>query len=283
MSTKIGVGIITCDRPDYLKQLLVSLQGCKIDEVVVVNDGKHIECFNDCGGKDLPGNSTLYEQIPQRQGVGKGKNRIMSLLLEKGCDYIFVIEDDVVIYDKNVFQKYIEAYRVTGIQHLNYGPGTPFNRRQNTQFDLHNRHELDQNSVPDPRIVIDYGKIKIALYTHIAGMFSFFTKEVLEKVGFIDEQFYNAWDHVDHTYRIIKAGYHPPFWWFADIEDSHTLLGEAKNSISNSAIAKQTEEWFASVHKGRELYLQKHGHYPNQPPITTKEEVIQILKNLKNG
>jgi len=272
MSTKIGVGIITCDRPDYLKKLISSLKDVFIDDLYIVNDGQ---------SKIDAGDIKVYNNIPSRQGVGSTKNRALKYL--KDCDYIFIIEDDVIIKNKDVFQKYIEASKITGIQHFNYGPGSPFNRKQNVQFDLHNRHELNQNSEPDPRVTIDYGKIKISLYTHVAGMFSFFTKEVLQKVGYIDEQFYNAWDHVDHTYRIIKAGYHPPFWWFADIEDSHKYLGEVEGAINNSAIAKQTREWFENVNKGREYYLQKHGHYPNQPPLFTKEEVIHILKKIKNG
>jgi len=274
MSTKIGVGIITCNRPDYLKSLLDSLVICKetIDELVVVNDGQPIEVSLFKGEYIL--NKTNL-------GVGKSKNKALEYLLDKNCDYIFLIEDDTLILDKDVFNKYIEASRLSGIQHFNYGPGTPFNRKQVEHFDLHNRHELNQDSKPAPRLVIDYGNIKIALYTHVAGMFSFFTKTVLQKVGLIDEQFYNAWDHVDHTYRIIKASYHPPFWWFADIEDSHKLLGEAKNAIIKSAIAKDTQEWYDAVYKGREVYLQKHGHYPNQPPQTTKEEVLQTLKKIK--
>ena len=74
-------------------------------------------------------------------------------------------------------------------------------------------------------------------------MFSFFTREVLEKVGYIDEQFYNAWEHVDHTYRIALAGYHPPFWWFADIADSEKYLEEAPGAIDNSSIADKKEQW----------------------------------------
>lgn len=277
MNTKIGIGIITCNRPDYLKGLIKSLFLCDeyIDELVVVNDGqpiKNVELFK---GELIQNKNNL--------GVGKSKNKALKYLLDKDCDFIFLIEDDIIILDKEVFNKYIQASKITGIQHFNYGPGTPFNRKQNKQFDLHNRHELSQDSEPDPRLVIDYGKTKIALYTHVAGMFSFFTKNVLQTVGLIDENFYNAWDHVDHTYRIIKAGYHPSFWWFADIENSHLYLGEAKNSISNSAIAKQTQEWFDNVHKGRELYLQKHGHYPNQPPQVPKEQVVQELKKIKNG
>lgn len=277
MSTKIGVGIITCDRPDYLKGLLDSLNETNVDRLYIINDGKPLKEYNI--NVSVNKKVFLHEQTPSRQGVGKAKNQALKYL--KDCDYIFLIEDDIFIKDKTVFEKYIQASKLSGIQHFNYGPGTPFNRKQTEHFDLHNRHELSEDSDPSPRLVIDYGKVKIALYTHIAGMFSFFTKEVLQNVGLMDEQFYNAWDHVDHTYRIIKAGYHPPFWWFADLEDSHNLLGEAKNTINNSAIAKQTQEWFENVNKGREIYLQKHGHYPNQPPLTTKEEVIQILKKIK--
>jgi GT2 family glycosyltransferase len=44
MQTKIGVGIVTCNRPDYLRKLLVSLVPCEniIDSLVIVNDGKPI-------------------------------------------------------------------------------------------------------------------------------------------------------------------------------------------------------------------------------------------------
>lgn len=283
MNTKIGVGIITCDRLHYLKQLLESLEGCRVDEIVIVNDGKHIENLSDCGGKGLPGNVNLYEQAPQRQGVGKGKNRIMSLLLEKGCDYIFVIEDDIIILNKDVFAKYIEAHKLSGIHHFNYGPGSPFNRKQDIQFDLHNRHLLKQDSEVSPKLIIEYSKdVKVALYEHTVAMFSFFTREVLEKVGLIDEQFYNAWEHVDHTYRIIKAGYHPSFWWFADLADSHKLLTEAPGAIDNSSIANKSDEWAKNVYGGREIYLKKHGHYPNQPPFVSKEEVIKTIKKLKS-
>jgi glycosyltransferase involved in cell wall biosynthesis len=158
MSTKIGVGIITCNRPDYLKSLLESLVPCReiINELVVVNDGEPIEVLLFKGEYIL--NKTNL-------GVGKSKNKALSYLLDKNCDYIFLIEDDTLILDKNVFNKYIEASRLSGIQHFNYGPGTPFNRSQSIHFDLHNRHQLNEDSDPNPRIVIDYGPLKIALYT----------------------------------------------------------------------------------------------------------------------
>jgi GT2 family glycosyltransferase len=113
-------------------------------------------------------------------------------------------------------------------------------------------------------------------------MFSFFTRKVLTEVGYIDEDFYNAWEHVDHTYRIIKAGYHPPFWYFSDIYNSHKYLTEAPQAIDKSTIASDNEQWKKNVYGGREIYLKKHGHYPNQPPLSTKDDVSKILKRLKD-
>ena len=275
--SKIGVGIITCNRPEYLRNLLNTLPYDRIDTLVIVNDGKPIDTFDLHKGVMLDN--------PINLGVGKSKNKAMKHLYDAGCDYIFIIEDDMLIKDVTVFNKYIEAYKASGIHHFNYGPGSPFNRKQTIQnFDLHNRHLLDQHSEPNPKLIIEYSKgVKVALYEHTVAMLSFFTREVLEKVGYIDEDFYNAWEHVDHTYRIIKAGYHPPFWWFADIANSADYLTEAPGAIDNSSIANKTEQWEKNVYGGREIYLKKHGHYPNQPPFITKDEVILIVKKLKSN
>ena len=109
-------------------------------------------------------------------------------------------------------------------------------------------------------------------------MFSYFHRKVLEKVGLHDDQFYNAWEHVDLTYRIIKAGYHPPFWWFADIANSQELLTEAPGAIDQSSIANKKDEWHKNVYGGREKYLIKHGHYPNNPPYNSEQTVIDWIK-----
>ena len=275
--SKIGVGIITCNRLDFFKNCLESVLPCSLDELVIVNDGSDTEEFR---GIDKGPGVVLQNSV--NLGVGKAKNRALKHLVDRGCDYIFLLEDDMLILDKTVFDEYIAASEVSGIQHFNYGPGSPFNRKQVIQnFDLHNRHLLDQHSAPNPRLVVDYGDVKVALYEHTVAMFSFFTKEVLEEVGYIDEEYYNAWEHVDHTYRIIKAGYHPPFWWFADIANSERYLTEAPGAIDNSSIANKSDQWQKNVYEGREIYLRKHGHYPNQPPYVSRQEVINTMKKLK--
>jgi len=274
---KIGVGIVTCNRKDYFLGCVNSIDTSSTDCVVVVNDGKE---YTDIKLND----KIVYIQNEKNLGVAKSKNKVMKHLFSEGCDYIFIIEDDMAIKDQTVFQQYIEACKATGIQHFNYGPGSPFNRKQTIQnFDLHNRHLLDEETEPNPRLVIDYKTCKIALYTHIAGTFSFFTRKVLDQVGFIDESFVNAWEHVDHTYQIIQAKHHPPFWWFADIYNSHFFIEPQKGSIENSTTAKNTNEWMTNVQKNAEIYKIKNGHYPAQTPLTSEEELVNILKQIKQN
>jgi glycosyltransferase involved in cell wall biosynthesis len=270
----IGVGIITCNRPDYLNSLLESLKSSlpSIDELVIVNDGKSL---------DLPSVNIINND--KNIGVAKSKNKALNHLLNKGCEYFFLIEDDMIIKDSSIFTQYVEAHKVSGIHHFNYGPGSPFNRKQKIRnFDLHNRHDLDQDTDPNPKLIVDYKTCKIALYEHTVAMFSFFTRELLDKgLGFMCEDFDNCWEHVSSTNYIIKAGYHPPFWWFADLANSHELITEAPGAIENSAIAQDKDDWMKRVMSGREIYKQKHGYYPNQPPISTKEEVINFIKQIK--
>lgn len=273
---KVGVGITTYNRLNYLKGLVDSVIPCEqyIDELVVINDAGETPEW------DLPYGKWVNNEV--NLGVAKSKNKAIKMLLDSNCDYIFLIEDDMVIKDPSVFEQYVYACKVSGIQHFNYGPGSPFNRKQRIKhFDLHNRHLLDEKTEVNPKLIVDYGKCKIALYEHTVAMFSFFTKTVLEKVGLYPEEYDRCWEHVDHTYQIIKAGYHPPFWWFADLANSHELLEEAPGAIENSSIAKDKNEWMQRVMEGREIYKNKHGHYPNQPPMYSKEEVIKTLKQIK--
>lgn len=271
--SKIGLGIVTCDRPDFLNKCIESICTSNIDVRAIVNDGK----------VDVKHNNFHVIKNEENLGVGKSKNRLLKYLYEQGCDYIFLLEDDMLVLDNDVFKKYIEAYKASGIHHFNYGPGSPFNRKQDFQFDLHNRHLCDQHSEPNPRKILDYGNgIKISLFEHTVAMFSFFTREVVNKVGYIDEDFYNAWEHVDHTYRIIKEGYHPPFWYFADIHNSHLYLSEAPEAIDKSSIAGDSEQWKKNVYGGREIYLKKHGHYPNNPPYVSDKQVIESVKKIKD-
>lgn len=271
----VFVGIVTCDRLDYFEKCYNSVKTANgVDVIAVCNDGKLSVPLD-------PG--TEYIEHKENKGVGISKNDLLKLALSKPeVEHIFLLEDDMIVKDPEVFNAYIKAAKVSGIYHLNYGPGSPFNRKQDVAFDLHNRHDLKQDSELNPKLRIDYGDgVELWFYEHSVAMCTYFHRSVLEEVGLHDEEFYNAWEHVDLTYRIIKAGYHPQFWWFADIANSDKYISEAPSAIDDSKIAKDTDQWAKNVYGGREVYKKKHGHYPNMPPIASKQDVVKIIKRLK--
>jgi glycosyltransferase involved in cell wall biosynthesis len=258
MSTKIGIGIITCDRPDYLKKLIKSLDGIFTDNIVIINDGvKQID-----GGKIFVHNNT-----PSKQGVGKAKNQALKFL--KDNDYIFLLEDDIIIKDVTVFQKYIEASKLSGIQHFN--------------FAFHGVDNYKPDGTPAIRLKIDYSpNVSVCLYPNVYGAFSMYTKKCIEVVGLMDEFYYNAMEHVDHTAAIIKAGMHPPFRWFADIADSNKYIEEIDKRHSGSKI-RRDQKWIDNFHKAADHFAQKFGFDVRNSHATTasKEETLNTIKQIK--
>lgn len=258
MNTKIGVGIITCDRPDYLKKLVKSLDDISVNELVIINDGE----------KQLDGGKIdVINNKPSRQGVGKAKNRALNRL--KNNDYIFLLEDDIVIKDKNVFDKYITASKLSGIQHFN--------------FAFHGVDNYKPDGTPAVLLRLDYSSdVSVYLYPNVYGAFSMYTKTCISQVGLMDEYYYNAMEHVDHTASIIEAGMHPPFRWFADIADSNKYIEEIDRAHSGSEI-RRDQKWVENFHKAADHFTQKFGFDVRNPQatITSKEETVNKLKQIK--
>jgi glycosyltransferase involved in cell wall biosynthesis len=256
---KIGIGIITCDRPDYLKKLINSLKDLKGAKLVIINDGlKQID-----GGNKL----TVYNNVPPKQGVGKAKNRALNQLKE--CEYIFLIEDDIVIKDLTVFEKYIEASNKSGIQHFN--------------FAFHGLDNYKPDGSPAVRLKVDYSpEVSVCLYPNLYGAFSMYTKKCLEAVGNMDEFFYNAMEHVDHTQSIINKKMHPPFRWFADITNSNAYIEEIDRGHTGSEI-RRDEKWLENFHKACNYFVDKHGFDVRNPyeKTASKEETITLMKQIK--
>ena len=257
MSNKIGLGIMTYKRPDYFKKIFSSVPKDKVEELVVVNDGTPY---------DFDIDATLI-QHETNKGIGISKNDAMKYLLDKGCEYIFLMEDDIIIDDLSVFDAYINASKETGIQHFNY-----------SQHGLMNKFTNSQN--PKPRVKIDYkNNISVELYLHCVGAFSFYTKKCLDTVGLMDENFFNATEHLEHTYNIIKKEMHPPFWWFADIANSNKYLSDIPWSVSTSTISSSPKH-NEMVLKGLRYFGNKHGEELLKIQSPSLNEVQNILKNI---
>ena len=258
---KIGIAVITCDRPDYVNNLLSSLDPKKYLHFVI-NDGE-----SDLNEINYP--FKIIKTPKPRSGVGVAKNLAIKALMSIGYDYIFLLEDDIVIKDENVFEKYIEASRVSGIQHFN--------------FAFHGNDNYYPDGSPAAKLKIEYSKdCAICLYPNVYGALSFYTRKCIEECGYMDEHYYNALEHVDHTNKIIQKKMHPPFRWFADIADSNKYISEQDSSHSGSTIRKD-QSWIQNFHNMADYFVKQNGFDVRDPytKIAFKQEVIENLKEIK--
>jgi GT2 family glycosyltransferase len=271
---KIGIAIITCDRPKFLEKCLESIPfNYNRSPKVVVNDGNHkynLEQIENMYSKKLVSTDMklIQEHGKEYQGVCKSKNKAFKYLLEQDCDYIFIIEDDMV-FTGDVFEEYIRAYKSTGIHHFSFAYHGPANRGNVS------------HGTPQPRKVVNYGDVQISLNANCVGAVCFYTRQCLEDVGLFDENFdKNNFEHVDHTYRLAKAGYTTPYWWFADIANSYDYIDEQACSEENSSI-RRGDNWQQKIWESAQLFKDKHGYMPAWQGCVPDTPLDSVLINLK--
>jgi hypothetical protein len=255
---KIGVGIVTFNSENYYKDLYNSLPFDSIDELVTVNGGDE---YN--------------EKYKNSDWIQHNKNRFPSVcrndcitfLLNKDCEHIFIIEDDMIIKNKNIFKKYIEASKQSGLKYLHFvstswEAGTPGNRT--------------------PRLTVEYSKdVSISFYKNMCNEFTYHHKSCYEEVGIYDTQFRNPFD-IDLAYRESKYGkYAAPFWWFADITNSDDYICNNPIAVSRLQAKDNPNSREKTIQKEWEKFIQKHGLLVNQIPDTSKNDVLLLLKKIK--
>ena len=266
MNNKIGIGIVSYKRPDFFKKCIDSIpEG--IGTICVVND--------DPAGYSssiYPSKVNNVIQHSKNLGVACVKNNLLRYLIQDGCEHLFLVEEDQMILNPKVFETYIHYAEKTGIWHWNFYGHGPANKKP--------------DGTKNPRQVIDYGEgFEVGFFPNCVGACSYYLKNIIRSVGYMDERFSSlkAWEHVDHTYRIIKAGLAPAFWWFNDILNSEQYIQEQASSEVNSVITNNKEEWQKNIQLGMALFQHLHGYIPMKVPDTQPDQIIKILNNLQTN
>jgi len=253
---KIGVGIVTYNSENYYKELFNSIDQSKIDHLVTVNGGDEYS--------KRYGNHWIQHNVNKYPAVCR--NDAIVALLKEGCDHIFIIEDDMIIKDSEIFQKYIETSKVSGLKYFSFvstswESGTPEKRT--------------------PRLVAKYNKItSVSFYRNMCNEFTYHHKSCYDKVGFYDSQFRDPFD-IDMAYRESREEYAAPFWWFADVTDSDFYIKNNPVAVSRLQGERPDGNREQRIQEQWSLFLKKHKCHVSQIPDTTKEQVLEKIKKIK--
>lgn len=252
---KLGIGIVTYNREINLINLINSLPLDLIDSIIIINDG---EIINESNIKNIP---IINNQ--HNIGVGCSKNKALKYLIEKKIDHFFIIEDDIFIKNKDVFSKYIEASKISGIQHFN--------------FALHGNLNLTPIGSPNVKINLNFGKVNLDFYQNCVGAFSYYSKLAIDTVGLFDENYYNALEHLDHTFLICQKNLHPSYWFFADIRNSSLYIGDETWSEDQSVILRNTDKC-KNLSKAETIFFKKYSFSVYK---IKKYSILHFLKSLQ--
>jgi GT2 family glycosyltransferase len=125
---------------------------------------------------------------------------------------------------------------------------------------------------PSP-IMIDWNHSKSRDVDHIMGSYMLIKKNVPDKTGFMDEEFFVYWEDIDLSRRISRAGFKSYF--LAD----HTIFHRGGASGEKATSARL----FFSIH-ARRTYWKKHLGKPALHILTllslTVEPCLRLLRSL---
>ena len=237
---KLGIGYIACESDDMVSQSFPTIP-TGFGEVVVVNSGSKLSDSVFKGADKI-----ISYSEPLTNAIAK--NKALRHLMTQGCEHIFLMDSAVKIHDADVFRQYVITAQESGIWHLNYALQGPLNRAQSDTTDISSIKglmELNRSSTPAPRVKLKYQTVKVSFYTHFVSGFSYFYRGVVKNIGYFDERYVNTLEDLDYTNRCIQKGLHPPYWWFADIENSDDYLKYQYDDAVTVSGDEQKEMGFA--------------------------------------
>ena len=252
--SKRGLAIITFNSEDYFNDLYKTVPFEKLDEIVVVNGGEKYKNIYD---------KVHWIQHEEVKYPSVARNDGLKYLFDKGVDHFFVCEDDMLIKDSNIFEKYENASKISNLQYfiyasISWGSGPKHNRT--------------------PTMKVGYSPVdEIYLFPNMCNEFTYSSKKLIEEVGLYDERLKNIFD-VDYAYRVSQSKYGIPFWYFPDIANSDDLVDNNPDAKSRLDHDGQRTSRLAPEYS---IFQEKHHSQIQNIFRETEEKVVEKLKSIK--
>ena len=194
-TTRIGIAITTHNRATELAECLKSIQEFTPSgtPIFVVDDGSTKPAKTPEGVEVFRFNTS--------RGIVAAKNKCLELLIDAGCDNLFLLDDDMQVLTTGWYQPYIDSPE----HHLAY------------QFeDLTTGVRLRD-------ITKVYEDTEHVAFSGQRGVMLYYTRQAIETVGGFDPIYGRGYyEHIDLAYRIHEAGL--TTFKYMDVQGSSNLI-----------------------------------------------------------
>lgn len=218
--------MVTYNRPSYAEKSVKAVRKHLtdvVDHIVVVNDGSDPKFNGEYRRveKAVQSIDGTYIGMDINRGCAAAKNVGLQYLMSKGCDWLFTLEDDIIVQSPAAVTEYVRIAEDTGISHFSFA------------------HHGPANSDGPVETIND-----VEYFFHSVGAWCLFGRDDLITHGLLDENFVRAWEHVEHELRIGVEPHRYP-----DIAHSADYLKEIPGSIEKSSI-RPLSDWQANIRDG---------------------------------
>lgn len=219
-----GITICSYNRPEFAEKCVKSVRkhlADVVDHIVFVNDGsdpRHNGSYRRVE-KAVQSMGGTYIGMDENGGVAAAKNIGLRYLLTKECDWIFTLEDDLLIQSPKAVTEYLRIAEDSGLSHFSFAHHGPAN-------------------VSGPTLTTSFG---VEYYGHSVGAWCLYSADDLTKHGLLDERMFNAFEHVELEIRLGMTPHQ-----FPDITNSAEYIKEIPGSIEKSSI-RPRNDWASSI------------------------------------
>lgn len=147
-----------------------------------------------------------FVQLKENFGYSGGNNAGIKRALKEGADYIFLLNPDTVI-DKGAISSMVELAQKGGDEAV-IGPKIYFGDGKTIWYAggiFDQANVLGKHRGVDQKDEGQYNKIEETEY--VTGAAMFVPKDVFDKVGLFDEQYFLYYEDSDFSYRAKSAGF----------------------------------------------------------------------------
>lgn len=269
----LGVGIVTCNRKDSFMRLFDEVHSNSIVDYIAVVKNKEFD-YGDYEPSILADGSlkTATWNVKEDLGVGYCKNICLKHLIEKKCQHIFLIEDDINIKNDDVFKHYIDTAKSYNLQHLNFCMAWD---------------SITKKFLTPIYALCNKDGVKLNIFKRLCGDFEYFTYDALLQVGLFDAKHYiNAFEHAEHTYRMSIAEMTTPFYAFADAYNSNEYIEDTGIESSIHPDEQSKALYKQRAQQAGKFFAYTYGKMFNQIQIPQPSAVHAFLERKvaeKNG
>lgn len=262
---EIAVIIITCNRESFYTNLINSIDIERVGKIYTVNAGNRYSSYP----KDV---EVIF---PKRNPtvVGVAKNIGLRKAKEDGYKYLFLLEDDIIIKDNNVWIEYIETAADSGLwtAQLSYAAHGGISGGN-----------VNRDGTAKKRTTIEYSKKKVDIYLYSFQAFTLIHADHLTNNVFFREIYENAAEHLDqHQTIFLQEHKGLPLLWHPDIYNSFLYI-EDQDADHKESVIRKDPNFMKNFNNGWGEFKRRFGYFPQDAPRFSDENIVSILNDIED-